>query len=85
LEQISGIIVTHADKASKFLLAGPAKNKTVQQINQVTLKLFEQMEQWFRKRITFDNGKAFSGHQTWLKHLSYCVALRLPTIPGREA
>ncbi|NJM76103.1 MAG: IS30 family transposase, partial [Acaryochloridaceae cyanobacterium RU_4_10] len=59
-----GAIVTHVDKASKFLLAGLAKNKTVQQINQVTLGLFEQIGSTFRKTMTFDNGKEFSGHQT---------------------
>jgi transposase, IS30 family len=50
-----GAIVTHVDKASKFLLAGLAKNKTVQQINQVTIGLFEQIGDTFRKTMTFDN------------------------------
>ena len=59
----TGVIVTHVDKASKFLLAGLAKNKTVQQINQVTIGLFEQVKTTFRKTMTFDNGKEFSGHQ----------------------
>lgn len=60
----TGMIVTHVDKASKYLLAGLAKNKTVQQINQVTMGLFEQIEQGFRKTMTFDNGREFCGHQT---------------------
>jgi IS30 family transposase len=59
----TGMIVTHVDKASKFLLAGLAKNKTVQQINQVTMGLFEHIEQGFRKTMTFDNGREFCGHQ----------------------
>jgi IS30 family transposase len=59
----TGIIVTHVDKASKFLLAGLAKNKTVQHINQVTMNLFEQVEATFRKTMTFDNGREFCGHQ----------------------
>jgi IS30 family transposase len=59
----AGVIVTHVDKASKFLLAGLAKNKTVQQINQVTLRLFEPIAKTFRHTMTFDNGKEFSGHQ----------------------
>jgi transposase, IS30 family len=58
-----GAVVTHVDKASKFLLAGLAKNKTVQQINQVTIGLFEQIGATFRKTMTFDNGKEFSGHR----------------------
>ncbi|MGF1603702.1 MAG: IS30 family transposase [Thermosynechococcaceae cyanobacterium] len=60
----TGIIVTHVDKASKFLLAGLAKNKTVQQINQVTMDLFESVGATFRKTMTFDNGREFCGHQT---------------------
>jgi transposase, IS30 family len=59
----TGIIVTHVDKASKFLLAGLAKNKTVQQINQVTIGLFEKVDATFRKTMTFDNGREFCGHQ----------------------
>jgi transposase, IS30 family len=55
----TGMIVTHVDKASKYLLAGLAKNKTVQQINQVTMGLFEHIEQGFRKTMTFDNGREF--------------------------
>ena len=65
----AGEIVTHVDKASKFLLAGLAKKKTVQQINQVTLRLFESIAETFRHTMTFDNGKEFSGHQTLAKAL----------------
>jgi IS30 family transposase len=65
----AGAIVTHVDKASKFLLAGLAKNKTVQQINQVTLRLFEPIAAAFRHTMTFDNGKEFSGHQQLAKAL----------------
>jgi transposase, IS30 family len=59
----AGILVTHVDKASKFLVAGLAKNKTVEQINQVTMGLFEQVGATFRKTMTFDNGREFCGHQ----------------------
>jgi IS30 family transposase len=46
----TGIIVTHVDKASKFLLAGLAHNKSVQQINQITIGLFEQLGETLAKR-----------------------------------
>lgn len=59
----TGVVVTHVDKASKYLLAGLAKNKTVQQINQVTIGLFEGVKTAFRKTMTFDNGREFCGHQ----------------------
>lgn len=59
----AGIIVTHVDKASKFLLAGLAKNKTAKQVNQVTINLFEKIQGTCRKTMTFDNGKEFSNHQ----------------------
>jgi IS30 family transposase len=58
-----GIVVTHVDKASKYLLAGLAKNKTVQQINEVTIELFKDVQTEFCKSMTFDNGREFCGHQ----------------------
>jgi transposase, IS30 family len=65
----TGIVVTYVDKASRFLLAGLAQNKTMQQVNQVTMDLFAPIETAFRKTVTFDNGKEFSGHQTLAKIL----------------
>ena len=59
----TGIVVTHVDKASKYLLAGLAKNKTMEEINRVTLKLFEPVKTTFRKTMTFDNGREFCGHE----------------------
>lgn len=58
----TGIVVTHVDKASKYLLAGLAKNKTMEEINRVTLKLFEPIKPDFCKTMTFDNGREFCGH-----------------------
>jgi transposase, IS30 family len=58
----TGVLVTHVDKASKFLMAGLAKNKTAQQINEVTIGLFSSIPLEQRKTLTFDNGKEFSGH-----------------------
>lgn len=65
----NGVIVTHVDKASKFLMAGLGKNKTVKQINQITMRLFNQIEQKQRRTMTFDNGKEFSGHEELSKVL----------------
>jgi len=58
-----GAVVTHVDKASKYLMAGLAKNKTVGEINRVTLKLFEPVKPDFCKTMTFDNGREFCGHE----------------------
>ena len=58
----SGVIVTHVDKASKFLVAGLGKNKTAEEINQVTLSLFAEVSVDKRHTMTFDNGKEFSRH-----------------------
>jgi len=58
----TGIVVTHVDKASKYLLAGLAKNKTMEQINRVTIKLFKEVEPAYLKTMTFDNGREFCGH-----------------------
>ena len=57
-----GVIVTHVDKASKFLVAGLGKNKTSSEINNVTLELFREISDERLKTMTFDNGKEFSGH-----------------------
>lgn len=35
----AGVIVTHVDKASKFLVAGLGKDKTSAQINKITIEL----------------------------------------------
>jgi transposase, IS30 family len=56
-------IVTHVDKASKFLVAGLAKNKTAREINRVTKELFREIRSEQRKTFTCDNGKEFCGHQ----------------------
>jgi transposase, IS30 family len=58
----SGVIVTHVDKASKFLIADLGENKTAAQINRVTIALFAQVPEDYRKTMTFDNGKEFSRH-----------------------
>jgi IS30 family transposase len=59
----SGVVVTHVDKASKFLLAGLAKNKTMEEVNRVTMEEFKQVKSAFRKTMTFDNGREFCGHE----------------------
>lgn len=66
----SGVIVTHVDKASKFLVAGLGKNKTSVEVNQVTLSLFAPIPEVQLKTMTFDNGKEFSGHAELSKKLS---------------
>ncbi len=53
-----GILVTHVDEASKFLVAGLAKN-----MNKITSKLFENAPQEKLKTLTCDNGKEFSYHE----------------------
>jgi transposase, IS30 family len=39
-----GNLVTYVDKASKFLLSGLAKNKTVEKVNEVTIELFRKID-----------------------------------------
>ena len=65
----TGIVVTHVDKASKYLLAGLAKNKTMEEINRVTLKLFEPVKREFCKTMTFDNGREFCGQENLSERL----------------
>jgi len=58
-----GIVVTHVDKASKYLMAGLAKNKTMEEVNRVTIKLLGKVEPAHLKTMTFDNGREFCGHE----------------------
>jgi transposase, IS30 family len=58
-----GAIVTYVDKASKYLLAGLVKNKSIEQVNKRTIELFKEAKSDFRKTITFDNGREFCGHE----------------------
>ncbi|PPT05714.1 Mobile element protein [Geitlerinema sp. FC II] len=39
----AGVLVTHVDKASKFLVASLAKNKTAKAINAVTIEEFSHL------------------------------------------
>ena len=64
-----GVIVTHVDKRSKYLVAGLGKNKTAEVNNQVTIELFSGIREADRKTMTFDNGKEFSGHAIIAKAL----------------
>ena len=57
-----GVIVTHVDKASRFLVAGLGRNKTSAQVNEVTINLFKNIPDIQKKTMTFDNGKEFSNH-----------------------
>ncbi|MGH2415573.1 MAG: IS30 family transposase [Microcystaceae cyanobacterium] len=74
----SGVIVTHVDKASKFLVAGLGKNKTSAQVNQVTISLFSQVSDEQRHTMTFDNGKEFIGHGELSQALGICCYFANP-------
>lgn len=65
----AGVLVTHVDKASKFLVANLAKNKTAKAINTVTIEEFSRLPESHHKTLTFDNGKEFSGHEELAKKL----------------
>jgi IS30 family transposase len=65
-----GVLVTHVDKASKFLVAGLGKNKTSKQMNEVTEELFKPMDKEKIKTFTCDEVKEFSGHEELSKVLS---------------
>jgi transposase, IS30 family len=67
----NGALVTHVDKASKFMLVGLAKDKTVKEINRVTIQLFSEVKKKHQKTMTFDNRKEFSGHQKLAEKLEF--------------
>jgi len=59
----NGVLVTHVDKASKFLMAGLAKDKTSEAVNKVTVELFSSIESEKVVTMTSDNGKEFTQHE----------------------
>ena len=65
----SGVLVTHVDKASKFLVAALGKDKSMKELNKVTIKLFNAIDKEKIKTFTCDNGKEFSGHEELSKVL----------------
>lgn len=66
----SGVLVTHVDKASKFLVAALGKDKSMKELNKVTTSLFKDIDKKQIKTFTCDNGKEFSGHEELSKILS---------------
>jgi len=54
-----GVLVTYMDKASKFLVAGLAKNKTASEINRVTEKLFQEIHPDKKKPLLVTRLKNF--------------------------
>ena len=74
----SGVVVTHVDKASKYLLAGLAKNKTKEEINRVTIEKFKDVKGTFCKTMTFDNGREFCGHEKLSERLGLTCFFATP-------
>jgi transposase, IS30 family len=74
----SGVVVTHVDKASKYLLAGLAKNKTMEEINRVTMEVFKDVGGTFCKTMTFDNGREFCGHEKLAERLGLTCFFATP-------
>ena len=58
------------DKASKFLVAGLGRDKSMKELNKVTINLFKDINKEQIKTFTCDNGKKFSGHEELSEILS---------------
>jgi len=63
-----GVLVTLADRKSKFALIGHSTTKEAEQVTRVTLELLEPLKQ-VTHTITSDNGKEFARHQEIAKAL----------------
>lgn len=70
--------MTHVEKASKFLVAGLARDKMAREINRVTEELFETLPLEKKKTFTCDNGQEFSGHQELSELLGVDVYFATP-------
>ena len=63
-----GVLVTLAERKSKFALIGHSLSKEAEQVTWVTLELLEPFKQ-ITHTITSDNGKEFARHQEIAKAL----------------
>jgi IS30 family transposase len=63
-----GVLVTLAERKSKFALIGHAPSREAEEVTQVTLELLEPLKQ-ITHTITSDNGKEFTRHQEIAKAL----------------
>ncbi|KZN29855.1 IS30 family transposase, partial [Pseudoalteromonas luteoviolacea] len=55
-----GYIVTHVDRATKYLMAQKIESKTAEAFNKATLSMFMPLAPSKRLTLTLDNGKEFS-------------------------
>ena len=67
-EGYRGVLVTLAERKSKFALIGHSLSKEAEQVTWVTLELLEPFKQ-ITHTITSDNGKEFAKHQEIAKAL----------------
>ena len=65
-----GLLVTLADRTSRFTLIAQVQHKEKVAVEQATFSLFRSLEDWVHT-ITFDNGCEFNNHQKTAKKL-YC-------------
>ena len=56
----SGYIITHVDRATKYLMAQKIENKTAELFNKTTISMFITLDTSKRLTLTLDNGKEFS-------------------------
>jgi len=66
------VLVTHVDKASKFLVAALGKDKSVKELNKVTINLFKEIDKNRYKPSPVINYKSLND-QT---HYEVCYAYR---------
>jgi IS30 family transposase len=57
-------------KTSKYLIAGLAKNKIMEEFDRVTIKLLGKVEPAHLKTMTLENGRGFCGHEKLSKTLN---------------
>jgi IS30 family transposase len=69
----SGFIVTHVERASRYLIAKKIENKQAVLFNEATLAMFKPIPKHKRLTLTLDNGKEFSAFKRLEKPLNFTV------------
>ena len=73
-----GRLVTHVERKSRYLLAGKIKDGTATSFNDVSLRLFRQIPNNYRKTLTLDNGSENSKFMVLEEELSLQVYFAKP-------
>ena len=76
----TGLLGTHVERKSGFLVAFKLKTKTDKEFNKATIEAFKNLPKKLKKSFTVDNGKEFAMHEYIKERTGMAVYLALSAI-----